>query len=33
MHLGPIQANRAELQDARLLCEQEHLDEEILQFG
>lgn len=33
MHLGPIQADCAKLQDARLLCQQEDLDEKIFQFG
>jgi hypothetical protein len=32
MDLGPIQANRAQLQDTRLLREQEHLDEELLEL-
>ena len=33
MHLGAIQTDCAKLQDARLLCQQEDLDEEILQLG
>jgi hypothetical protein len=33
MDLGPVQADRAQCQHARLLREQEHLHEEVLQFG
>jgi hypothetical protein len=33
MYLGPIETDRAKLQHARLLSEQEHLHEEVLQFG
>jgi len=33
MSLGPIETDRAKLQHARLLSEQEHLHEEVLQFG
>ena len=32
MDLGPIQADRSQFQHARLLCEQEHLHEQVLQF-
>ena len=33
MHLGSIQADGPQFQYARLLSEQEHLHEEVLQFG
>jgi len=33
MELGPVQTNRAQREYARLLREQEHLYEEVLQFG
>jgi hypothetical protein len=33
MHLGPVQADRPQLQHTGLLGKQEHLDEEFLQFG
>jgi hypothetical protein len=32
MHLGPIQADRPEFQHACLLCEQEDLHKELLEF-
>ncbi len=32
MHLGPVQADRAQLQHTRLLGQQEHLHEQVLEF-
>src|SRR6266699_5963747 len=33
MDLGPIQTDRPQFQHARLLCQQQHLHKEVLQFG